>query len=116
MTADTDKDRALPFSYQFHAFVAYRAAGVCGPGNRFPISALPVLADQQFCAFTVYSQESFPAAGTDLVCQVLMTENALFLADLMDKFLRVIPDILHKIPPAQLSFCHLRKAQLPSCC
>ena len=103
MAAGAYKDLSVALSPQLHPFMAHGASGVGGPGDRFPVSALPVLADQHLAVLSLYQQQVFSAPGTFFTCHVVMAEFPLSPADLFGQLLRIAADLRHERGPGKLS-------------
>ena len=73
--------------------MAFGAAGVAGAGDGFPVTALTVLADQEFAVFAVNGKHTFAADRTFCVGQVVVAEGAVSGFDLLDDVLGVVFDV-----------------------
>ena len=76
MTAGADEYGSFALSRQLHPLVADRTAGIGRPGYRLPVTALPVLADQQSGILSINGQKPFSAAGAFFIRQIVVTESA----------------------------------------
>ena len=90
VAADTGKGLAFPVAAQLHALMANRAAGVRLFGDRFPMAALPVLADEHCAAFAVYFQHQFSAVRAMCSCDIVVLKLLIAAFDFSDRLLCVL--------------------------
>ena len=106
MSAAAHKNLSVAFAAQFHFLMADRTAGIGSSGNSLPVATVSVLAYQHLAVFPLYKEHPLSAVRAFRICQVVMAELAFSSFDLIQQFLTVAPDFLHKIIPPQTSLCN----------
>ena len=114
MSAGADEALTVATAYQFHFLVADPDSGVCTTGNRFTISAFPVLAYKHLAVFPIHLQHIFATLRALVPGQIVVAECAGGAANLLDQHLCILLDLRHELPVGLPAPGDGLQAQLPT--